>query len=209
MRRGVRQGTTTGACWGCATNQHRRLPLPILSTPERTKLSHTLGRALADLLRARNHQNGVAVAYKAFYHRLARRRFATFMRGMLARMLDQVRVQSLTPDGQTAVARFTDIVIHHGSSFALKAALSGTCPGQFTTAAHSGSFIVRLTRSYDPSIRTAWVEGQRPPPCRRASGCRASSPSTSASAWTSTGTSLSGPASWASASWSCRAARRP
>ena len=134
-----------------------------MSTPERTKLSHTLGRALADLLRSRNHQNGVAVAYKAFYHRLARRRFATFMRGMLARMLDQVRVQSLTPDGQTAVARFADIVIHHGSSFALKAALSGTCPGQFTTAAHSGSFIVRLTRSYDPSIRTAWVEGQRPP----------------------------------------------
>ena len=30
-------------------------------------------------------------------------------------------------------------------------------------AAHAGSFIVRLTRSYDPSIRTAWVEGRRTP----------------------------------------------
>jgi hypothetical protein len=146
------------------------------------------------------------------------------MRGMLARLLDQLRVQTLTPDGQKAVARFTDIVIHDGSSFALKAALSGTFPGRFTTiepaavevhatysgfadevrhvqiapdaqaerpflpdpasvtdqllladrgypsvayfeavAAHGGSFIVRLTRSYDPWIRTAWVEG-RPTP---------------------------------------------
>jgi hypothetical protein len=115
-------------------------------------------------------------------------------------------------------------VIQDGSSFALKAALSGTCPGRFTTiepaavdvhatysgfadevrrvqiapdakaerpflpdpttvtdqllladrgypsvayveavAAHGGSFIVRLTRSDDPWIRTAWVAGQRTP----------------------------------------------
>ena len=27
--------------------------------------------------------------------------------------------------------------------------------------AHGGSFIVRLTRSYDPWVRAAWVEGQR------------------------------------------------
>ena len=96
--------------------------MPTLSTTELTKLSHTLGRALAvddvnqlgrdtgqaqrlrtvtphrlflamvstlgsgrveslvDLLRAFNHQNGVEVAYKAFYNRLARIGFATFMR---------------------------------------------------------------------------------------------------------------------------------
>jgi len=28
-------------------------------------------------------------------------------------------------------------------------------------AAHGGAFLVRLTRSDDPGIRTAWVEGQR------------------------------------------------
>ena len=131
-------------------------------------------------------------------------------------------MQTLTPDGQKAVARFTDIVIHDGSSFALKAALSGTFPGRFTTIepaaveihatstgfadevrrvqiapdataerpflpgpatvtdqwrlanrgdpsvayfeavrVSGGSFIVRLTRSYDPWVRSAWVEGQR------------------------------------------------
>ena len=178
--------------------------------------------SLADLLRAFNHQNGVEVAYRAFYSRLARIGFATFMRSMLARLTEQSRVQTRTPDGQKGVARFTDIVIQDGSSFALKSALSGTFPGQFTTiepaavdvhatysgfadevrrvpiapdaaaerpflpdpatltdqllladrgypsvayfeavAAHGGSFIVRLTRSDDPWIRTAWVEGQR------------------------------------------------
>jgi len=238
--------------------------LRTLSTTELTKLSHTLGRALAvddvnqlgrdtgqaqrlrtvtphrlflamvstlgsgrveslaDLLRAFNHQNGVEVAYKAFYNRLARIGFATFMRGMLARLIDQLRVQTLTPEGQKAVARFNDIVIHDGSSFALKSALSGTFPGRFTTiepaavevhatysgfadevsrvqiapdakaerpflpdpatltdrllladrgypsvayfeavAAHGGTFIVRLTRSYDPWVRVAWVAGRR------------------------------------------------
>jgi hypothetical protein len=238
--------------------------LSTLSTPELTRLSHTLARALsvdqvnqlgrdtgqaqrlrtvtphrlflamvstlgsgrveslADLLRAFNHQNGVAVAYKAFYNRLARIGFATFMRGMLARLIDQLRLETLTPDGQKAVARFHDIVIHDGSSFALKAALSGRFPGRFTAIepaavevhatysgfadevsrvqiapdataerpflpdpatltdqllladrgypsvayfeavrAHGGSFIVRLTRTYDPEVRAAWVEGRR------------------------------------------------
>ena len=88
---------------------------------------------IAALLRAFNHQNGVDVAYKAFYNRLARVGFATFMRGMLARLLDQLRLQTLTPDGQTAVARFTDIVIHDGSSCALKSGLASTFPGRFTT----------------------------------------------------------------------------
>lgn len=99
-----------------------------------------------------------------------------FMRGMLARLIDQLRRQTITPDGQKAVARFTDIVIQCGSSFALTSALSGTCPGRFTTiepatvthqllladrgypsvayveavAAHGGSFIARLTRSIRP-----------------------------------------------------------
>jgi hypothetical protein len=38
---------------------------------------------------------------------LARAGFATFMQRMLARLMDQLRLQTLTPEGQTAVARFT------------------------------------------------------------------------------------------------------
>ena len=212
-------GRDTGQAERLRTVTPHRLFLAIVST-----LGSGRVESLADLLRAFNHQNGVEVAYKAFYNRLARIGFATFMRGMLARLLDQLRIQTLTPEGQKAVARFTDIVIQDGSSFALKSALSGTFPGRFTTiepaavevhvtysgfadevrrvqiapdaqaerpflpepatltdqllladrgypsvayfeavAAHGGAFIVRLTRSYDPWIRAAWVEGQRAP----------------------------------------------
>jgi hypothetical protein len=212
-------GRETGQAKRLRTVTPHRLFLALVST-----LGNGRVESLADLLRAFNHQNGVEVAYKAFYNRLARLGFATFMRGMLARLIDQLRLQTLAPDGHKAVARFTDIVIHDGSSFALKAALSGTFPGRFTTiepaavevhatysgfadevsrvqiapdaqaerpflpdpatltnqllladrgypsvayfeaiAAYGGAFIVRLTRNYDPWIRTAWVEGQRTP----------------------------------------------
>ena len=212
-------GRDTGQAERLRTVTPHRLFLAMVST-----LGSGRVESLADLLRAFNHQNGVEVAYKAFYNRLSRIGFAPFMRGMLTRLLDQLRVQTLTADGQKAVARFTDIVIQDGSSFALKSALSDTFPGRFTTiepaavevhvtysgfadevrrvqiapdaqaerpflpdpatltdqllladrgypsvayfeavAAHGGSFIVRLTRSYDPWIRTAWVEGRRTP----------------------------------------------
>lgn len=210
-------GRDTGQATRLRTVTPHRLFLALVSTCGSGRVE-----SLADLLRAFNHQNGVTVAYKAFYNRLARIGFATFMRRMLARLIEQLRIQTLAPDGHRAVARFTDIVIHDGSSFALKAGLSGTFPGRFTTiepaaveihatysgfaddvsrvqiaadaqaerpflpdpatltdrllladrgypsvayfaAVHDsgGSFIVRLTRSYDPWIRTAWVEGQR------------------------------------------------
>jgi hypothetical protein len=184
--------------------------------------------SLADLLRAFNYQNNVHVAYKAFYNRLARDGFAAFMRGMCARLIERLSLQTLTPEGQTAVARFTDIVIHDGASFALKPALRGAFPGRFTTLgpaavevhttysgfadevrgvqiapdrdaerpflpdpatltgrllladrgypsvpyfeavqAQGGAFLVRLTRSYDPWVRTAWVDGRCVPVCAR------------------------------------------
>lgn len=178
--------------------------------------------SLADLLREFNHQNGVAVAYKAFYNRLARASFVTFMRQMLARLLEHLSIQTLTPAGRTALARFKDIVIQDGSSFAVKHKLRGVFPGRFTTTepaavelhvtfsgfsdearvvelapdtqaerdflpkpstlkdkllladrgypsvryfeavhAQGGSFLVRLTRSYNPWVHAAWVEGKR------------------------------------------------
>ena len=96
-------------------------------TPHRLFLAvvATLGsgrvESLADLLRAFNHQNGETAAYKTFYNRLARAGFVTFMQRMLARLIDQLRLQTLTPEGHTAVARLTDLVIQDGSSFALTA----------------------------------------------------------------------------------------
>src|SRR5262249_39300327 len=87
----------------------------------------------ADLLREFNHQNGVAVAYKAFDNRLSRESFVRFMRQRLARRLERLCLQTLTPTGHTATARFQDIVIQDGSSFALKKQLRDASPGRFTT----------------------------------------------------------------------------
>jgi hypothetical protein len=212
---------------GRETGQSERLRTV---TPHRLFLSTIAGLAdgsvesLADLLREFNRQNGVTVAYKAFYNRLARPGFATFMRRMCARLLHHLRGQVLAPEGRVAVARFKDIVIQDGSSFALKKTLRDVFPGRFTTIEpaavevhatysgfsdeissvdiapdkeaerqflpdastlkdrllladrgypgvdyfeavreHGGSFIVRLTRSHDPWVRAAWVDGTRVP----------------------------------------------
>ena len=210
-------GRDTGQAKRLRTVTPHRLFLAVVST-----LASAHVESLADLLRAFNYQNGVRVAYKAFYNRLAHVGFATFMREMFARLVEQLSVQTLTPEGQVAVARFKDIVIQDGSSFALKHTLRGTFPGRFTTiepaavevhATYSGffdevsavriapdadaerpflpdpstltdrllladrgypsvpyfeavrdqggSFIVRLTRSYDPWVRAAWIDGHR------------------------------------------------
>jgi len=197
-------------------------------TPHRLFLSTIAALAggkvesLADLLREFNHQNTVTVAYKAFYNRLARPGFAKFMQQMLARLVEQLSIQTLAPEGHAAVARFEDIVIQDGSSFALKHALRDVFSGRFTTSEpaavevhatysgfsdeisvveiapdseaerqflpepatlanrlwladrgyastkyfdavreHGGSFIVRLSRSHDPWVRAAWLDGKR------------------------------------------------
>jgi len=244
-------GRTTGQAERLRTVTPHRLFLAIVST-----LAGARVESLADLLRAFNYQNGVQVAYKAFYNRLARLGFAVFMRGMCVRFVEQLRVQTLAPDGQRAVARFKDIVIQDGSSFAVKSSLREVFPGRFTTiepaavelhatysgfaddvqAVHiapdcdaerqflpepaalagcllladrgypsvpyfeaveaaGGAFIVRLSRSYDPWVRAAWVDG------RRASGCRAFWPTIPDAIWTSTSSTRAGTA-WSASAWS-------
>ena len=89
-------------------------------------------QSLADLQREFNHQNGVRVAYKAFYNRLGHAGFAVFMREMFARLLKRLTIRTLEAEGESAVARFKDIVIQDGSSFALKNCLESAFPGRFT-----------------------------------------------------------------------------
>lgn len=117
---------------GRATGQSKRLRTV---TPHRLFLSLAGSKveSPADLLREFNHQNEVTVAYKAFYNRLARPGFAKFMHAMFTRLVERLSIQTLKPEGHTAVSRFKDIVIQDGSSFALKKALVGVFPGRFTT----------------------------------------------------------------------------
>jgi len=212
-------GRETGQSERLRTITPHRLFLSIMAALAAKKVE-----SLADLLREFNHQNGVTVAYKAFYNRLARPGFAEFMRQMLTRLIEQLSIQTLAPAGHAAVARFEDIVIQDGSSFALKKALSEVFSGRFTTTEpaavevhatysgfsdevsavsiaadseeerqflpepstlagrllladrgypsteyldevreHGGSFIMRLSRSHNPWVCAAWVDGKRLP----------------------------------------------
>jgi len=212
-------GRDTGQAIRLRTVTPHRLFLAVVSA-----LASAHVESLADLLRAFNYQNGVQVAYKAFYNRLARIGFTTFMRGMFERLVERLSLQILTPEDRVAAARFKDIVIQDGSSFALKPQLGGAFPGRFTAfepaavevhatysgfgdevravqvapdaeaerqflpdpatltdrllladrgypsvsyfeavSAHGGAFIVRLSRSHDPWVRRAWVDGRRAP----------------------------------------------
>jgi Transposase DDE domain len=210
---------------GRETGQSQRLRTV---TPHRLFLSVLGGMAganvesLADLLREFNHQNDVTVAYKAFYNRLARPGFSAFMRQMFLRLIKQLSLRTLEPEGRAVVSCFKDLVIQDGSSFALKKTLSEVFPGRFTTVdpaavelhatysgfsddvvavqlapdceaerqflpepsslrdcllladrgypavpyfeslrEHGGSFIVRLSRSHNPTVVAAWVDGVR------------------------------------------------
>ena len=62
--------------------------------------------SLADLLRAFNHQQGVAVACKAFYNQLAHVGFARFMRAMLTRLLERLRLDTCRPRGRALSRAF-------------------------------------------------------------------------------------------------------
>jgi len=212
-------GRDTGQSERLRTVTPHRLLLAIIASLASAKVE-----SIADLLREFNHQNGVTVAYKAFYNRLARPSFSKFMSRMFDRLVASLSLRTLTPEGQTAVARFKDIVIQDGSSFALKKQLRDAFPGRFTTTdpaavelhatysgfsdevsrvqlapdkeaerqflpepstlkdrllladrgypdikyfqavqEHGGSFIVRLSRSHDPWVQAAWIDGKRTP----------------------------------------------
>jgi len=88
---------------------------------------------IADLCRGFNFAFGTTTAYKAFYNRLARPEFAKFTREVVSRLLTRLATKVLEPRPDSPVARFTDIIVQDGSSFALKASLRGVFPGRFTT----------------------------------------------------------------------------
>ena len=120
-------GRDTGQSVRLRTVTPHRLFLAIVAALAGAKVE-----SLADLLREFNHQNDVTVAYKAFYNRLARAGFAEFMQQMFMRLLMTLSVRTLKPEGGAAIARFKDIVIQDGSSFAVKHKLRDAFPGRFT-----------------------------------------------------------------------------
>lgn len=121
---------------GRACGQSKRLRVVTPARLAVTMIGALAGGAItsiADLLREFNYQHRTTVAYKAFYNRLAHKGFPTFMREMVSCMLTELAMRILTPDPESPLAKFKDIVIQDGTSFALKETLQGVFPGRFKT----------------------------------------------------------------------------
>jgi hypothetical protein len=87
---------------------------------------------IADLQRAFNAVTGLKTRYKAFYNRLAKPEFPAFLRQVYFDLLRQLSQNVLRPAAGSGLARFTDVVIQDGSSFAVHDALRQIFGGRFT-----------------------------------------------------------------------------
>jgi hypothetical protein len=89
---------------------------------------------------------------------------------MCVRLVEPRRVQTLTPEGQRAVARFKDIVIQDGSSCALKPSLREVFPGRFTTIEPAAVEIHATSRGFADEVQTVQIapDRERPTPQPRA-----------------------------------------
>src|SRR5882757_4249365 len=90
------------------------------------------GRAdwLADVWRTLQVFSGRRIFYKPFHKRLAKREFADMMHTLFERALTQWSRPVLAANRK--LSAFRDIIIHDGTSFALKDDLAPEWPGRFT-----------------------------------------------------------------------------
>jgi len=86
---------------------------------------------LADILRTFQKMTGVSLQYKPFHNQLAKRQFPEMFRMLLEAALQKL-TQPVLQASSSKLSCFRDIVIHDGSSFALKDDLRETWPGRFT-----------------------------------------------------------------------------
>jgi hypothetical protein len=87
---------------------------------------------LADILRAFNAFTGKKVRYKPFHNQISKVRFPVFVRACLEQLLAKLSAPVLEGGPKTKLAQFEEILIHDGTSFALKNGLAKSWPGRFT-----------------------------------------------------------------------------
>ena len=86
---------------------------------------------IADILRAYNALTGTSLRYKPFHNQLKKRQFPVWMRQVLETALLKLTLDVLEPLPQSKLEMFEDIVMHDGTSFAVKTSLKGVFPGRF------------------------------------------------------------------------------
>lgn len=87
---------------------------------------------LADILRTYNAFTGKKVQYKPFHNQLRKPQFPKFLLLVLERILSKLTFPVLQSLPREKLAIFDDILIHDGTSFALKDDLARQFPGRFT-----------------------------------------------------------------------------
>jgi len=86
---------------------------------------------LADILRAYNALTGATLQYKPFHNQLKKWQFPRWMRQLLETALLKLTLEVLEPLPDSKLEMFDDILMHDGSSFAVKASLKKSFPGRF------------------------------------------------------------------------------
>jgi len=89
-------------------------------------------RWLADILRTFNRLTGKTVQYKPFHNQLAKEAFPRFLHKVVQRALANLALPILSSVPKDKLSMFRDILLHDGTSFALKDALAKEWPGRFT-----------------------------------------------------------------------------
>jgi hypothetical protein len=87
---------------------------------------------LADILRAFNAFTGKAVCYKPFHNQISKLKFPVFVHAILEELLGKLAAPVLEGVPKRMLAQFDEVLVHDGTSFALKDALSKKWPGRFT-----------------------------------------------------------------------------
>jgi Transposase DDE domain len=102
-----------------------------------TSLLSSLGtrriESIADIQRDFNQDHGTMVFYKPFYEKLDRPQFPALMQGVFESLLCEAVIEVLAPLKDGPFARFEDILVQDGTSFALRDGLQSAFPGRFTT----------------------------------------------------------------------------
>ena len=87
---------------------------------------------MADILRAFNAFTGKAVRYKPFHNQISKTKFPVFVHAILEQLIAKLTVPVLEGLPKNKLAQFEEVLIHDGTSFALKDALKKRWPGRFT-----------------------------------------------------------------------------
>lgn len=95
-------------------------------------LAVSSARWLADILRTFNEFTGKGIRYKPFHKQLSKASLPDFLRRVLERMLRELTMPVLEQLPKHKLSMFTDIILHDGTSFALKDTLLRVFPGRFT-----------------------------------------------------------------------------